>query len=75
MRGKSHCQVDLPDTVKIAICVRRTIVVYYDIHPFNIDATSEDICGNENTLFERLESCVTVYPSTYLAAFQIIAIG
>lgn len=75
MHGKSHCQVDLPDTVKIAICVRRTIVIYYDIHPFNIDATSEDICGNKNTLFERLESRVAVYPSTYLAVLQIITIG
>ena len=46
--------------MQVAISIRRTIVVNDDVHALDINATTEDIGGNEYTLFESLESSVTV---------------
>ena len=46
--------------MQVAISIRRTIVVNNDVHALDINATTEDIGGNEYTLFESLESSVTV---------------
>ena len=50
----------VPDTVEIAVCVRRTIVIDDDVDTLNIDTTTEDICRDENTLLEGFEGRVTV---------------
>ena len=48
----------LPNTVKVAVSVGRAIVVDYDVDTFNINTTTEDICGDEDTLLKRLEGSV-----------------
>ena len=52
--------INVPNTMQVAISIRRTIVVNDDVHALDINATTEDIGGNEYTLFESLESSVTV---------------
>ena len=46
--------------MKIAVCVRRAVVVDDDIHTLDINTTPEDISRNEYTLLERLERGVAV---------------
>ena len=46
--------------MKIAVCVRRVVVVDDDIHTFDIDTTTENICCHQNTLLEILECTVTL---------------
>lgn len=44
--------------MKVAVSVGRAIVVDYDVDTFNINTTTEDICGDEDTLLKRLEGSV-----------------
>ena len=41
--------------MKVRIGVRRSIVVHYDVHPFNINAPTKNISCNKDTLFESLK--------------------
>ena len=49
----------LPDTMQVAIRIRRTIVVDDDVHSFNVNTTTENVCRYENSLLESLECRVT----------------
>ena len=51
-------RADLPDTMQVAVCVRRAVVVDDDVHTLDINTTAEDISGDEDTLLECLERCV-----------------
>ena len=44
--------------MKVAVSVGRAIVVDYDVDTFNINTTTEDICGDEDTILKRLEGSV-----------------
>ena len=46
--------------MKVAVSVGRAIVVDYDVDTFNIDTTTEDVCGDEDTLLKRLERRVAL---------------
>ena len=50
---------DIPNTVQVAICVTRSVIVDDDIDSLNVDATAEDVGGDKDTLFEVLELRVT----------------
>lgn len=52
--------VNVPDTVKIAVRIWGTIVVNYDIHTLNIDTASEYISSNKDTLLECFKGSVSV---------------
>ena len=45
--------------MKVAVSVGRAIVVDYDVDTFNINTTTEDICGDEDTLLKRLEGSIS----------------
>lgn len=49
-----------PDTVEVAVRVRRAVVVDNDVHALNIDTTTEDVGGDEDTLFECFERLVAL---------------
>ena len=44
--------------MKVAVSVRRAIVVHYDVDTLDIDTTTEDVGSDEDTLLERLEGGV-----------------
>ena len=50
----------IPDTVQVAVGFTGAIVVDDDVHTLDINATAEDISGDQDTLLERLERRVTV---------------
>ena len=50
----------LPNTMQIAVSIRRTIVVDNDIDTLYINTTTENIGSDKNTLLECLESGVAV---------------
>jgi hypothetical protein len=52
----------IPHSVKITVCIGRTIVIDNDVDTLNINTTSEDIGGNQNTLFECFEGGVSADP-------------
>lgn len=47
-----------PNAVEVAVGIGRAVVVDHDVHALNIDTTTKDICGDQNTLLERLEGGV-----------------
>jgi hypothetical protein len=47
--------------MKVAVGVRRAVVVDDDVDPFNVNATTEDVGCDKDTLFEGLERSLTVY--------------
>jgi hypothetical protein len=47
--------------MKVAVGVRRAVVVDDDVDSFNINATTKDVGCDKDTLFEGLESSVTIY--------------
>ena len=49
----------LPNTMQIAVSIRRTIVVDNDIDTLYINTTTEDIGRNQYTLFELFKCSVT----------------
>jgi hypothetical protein len=49
----------LPNAVKVTVSIGRAIVVNDDIDTLNVNTTSEDIGGHEDTLLECLEGRVT----------------
>lgn len=49
----------LPDAVKVAVGIRRTIVVDDDVDTLDIDTTTEDVGSDQDTLLERLEGSVS----------------
>lgn len=46
--------------MQVAVSVGRAIVVDYDVHTLHINPATEDICGDQDTLFECLERCVAL---------------
>ena len=50
----------LPDTMQIAVSIRRTIVVDDDVHTLHIDTTAENVSSDEDTLLEGFESRIAV---------------
>jgi hypothetical protein len=46
--------------VEVAVSVRRTVVINNDVDTFHVDPSTEDICSNEDTFLECLESGVTL---------------
>jgi hypothetical protein len=60
--GKWH----VPNTVQVAICITRSVVVDDDIDSLDIDATAEDVSGDKDTLLEVLELRVTGDTTTML---------
>jgi hypothetical protein len=45
--------------VKVRIGIRRSIIVHDDVHSLDIDTATEDIGGNEDSLFEGLEGGIS----------------
>lgn len=54
--GKWH---HVPDTVQVAICIRRAVVVDDNVHPLHIDTTAKDVCRHEDALLEGFERGVS----------------
>lgn len=46
--------------MEITVRIRRAIVIDDDVHSFYINATTENISGNQNTLLEGLEGGVSL---------------
>jgi hypothetical protein len=46
--------------MKVAVSIRRTIIIHDDVDPFHIDPPAKDIGSDENTLLERLEGGVAL---------------
>lgn len=49
-----------PHAVQVAVSISRRIVIDDDVDPFHVNATTEDISGNENTLLEGFEGGISV---------------
>ena len=45
--------------MQVAVSVRRAVIVDNNVDTLHINATTKDICRNEDTLFEGLESGVS----------------
>jgi hypothetical protein len=45
--------------MKVRIGLRWSIVIHDDVHPFDINASAENIGGDKDTLFEGLERGVS----------------
>ena len=50
---------DIPNTMQITVCIRRTIIVNDDIYAFDINTTTKNICGDKDTFFKSLECRIT----------------
>ena len=50
-----------PNTVKVRVGVRRGVVVDYDVHPFDINAATENVGSDKDTFFEGLERGISTY--------------
>lgn len=59
-------RTNLPNTVQVAVGIRRAIVVDDNVDTLNINTTSEDVGGDKNTFLERFECSVAV-DTVYLA--------
>ncbi len=59
MGALSSNQENVPNTMEVAVSVRRAVVVNDDIDSFDIYATTEDVGGNKDALLERLKCGVT----------------
>jgi hypothetical protein len=46
--------------MQIAVRIRRAIVVDDYVDSFNVDTTTKNVGSHENTLLERLKSCITI---------------
>lgn len=46
--------------MKVAVSIRRAIVVDDDINTLDVDTATEDISGNKDTLLEIFESGISV---------------
>lgn len=46
--------------MQVTICVRRAIIIDYDINTFHINASAKNISSNEDSLFERLERSIPI---------------
>jgi len=55
---------DIPNTVQITVCIRRTIIVNDDIYSFDINTTTKDIRGDKDTFFKSLECRITTNTET-----------
>jgi hypothetical protein len=49
------------NAMKVAVGIWRAVIVDHDIDPLNINATTEDVGCNKDTLFESLERSVAIY--------------
>jgi len=49
-----------PDTVEVAVSIRRTVVVHNDVDPFHVDPPTKNIRSDEDTFLECLESSVAL---------------
>ena len=41
--------------MKVRVGIRRSIVIDYDVHPFDVNTATENIGGNKDTFFEGFE--------------------
>lgn len=57
--ARNRCH--LPNAMEVAVGIRRAIVVDDDVDTLNINTTSENIRGDENTLLECFECLVSAY--------------
>jgi len=55
-----------PNTMQVAICVPRSVVVDDDIDSLNVNTTAEDVGGDKYTLLEILELRITGDATTNL---------
>ena len=46
--------------MEVAVCIRWTVIVHHNVDTLDIDATTKDICCDQNTLFEIFECSVTL---------------
>jgi hypothetical protein len=51
--------VDSPDSVKVRIGISGSVVVDDDVDSLDINSTTEDVGGDQNSLLERLELLVS----------------
>jgi hypothetical protein len=49
---------NLPHTVQVAVGIPRAVIVDHNVDTLNIDTTTKDIGGYENTLLEGFERSV-----------------
>ena len=63
-RGHGRRYRDVPDTMEIAVSVRRAIVIHDDIDALNINTAPKDVRSDQDTGFEQLESLVTFDSTT-----------
>lgn len=56
----------VPNTVQVAICITRSIVVDDNINPLDVDPTAKDVGGDKDTLLEVLELRITGDTTTKL---------
>lgn len=47
-----------PNTMKVAVRIRRAVVVHDNVDTLNINTTPEDVGGDKDTLLKRLERLV-----------------
>ena len=48
-----------PDTVKVRIGIRRSIIVHDDVNSFDINTATKNIGGNQDSLFKSLEGGIS----------------
>jgi hypothetical protein len=56
----------VPNTVQVAICITRSVIVDDDIDSLDVNPTAEDVSGDKDTLLEVLELRVTGDTTTML---------
>jgi len=52
----------VPNTVQVAVCIRRAIIINDDINSFNVDTTAEDVSGNKDAFLECFKGRIATDP-------------
>lgn len=50
----------VPNTVKVTVSIRRTIIIHDDVDTLHVDPPTKDIGGDKNTLLKRLEGSIAL---------------
>ncbi len=50
----------VPDAMKIAVSIRGTVIIHYDVNAFNVNTPPENIGSNKDALFKCLERGVAL---------------
>lgn len=50
----------VPNTVEVAVSIRRTVIIHHDVDPFHINPPTKNIGSDENTLLECFEGRVAL---------------